>query len=53
MMLEKYQINAVCIPAELMKSITNYRFEMPPKGFPLALFDMHIAENIGLKNLIS
>jgi DNA polymerase-3 subunit alpha/error-prone DNA polymerase len=22
---------------------------MPPKGFPLALFDMHIAENIGFE----
>jgi DNA polymerase-3 subunit alpha/error-prone DNA polymerase len=26
-----------------------YRFEMPPKGFPLALFDMHITENIGFE----
>jgi DNA polymerase-3 subunit alpha/error-prone DNA polymerase len=30
--------------------ITNYTvLEMPPKGFPLALFDMHIAENIGFE----
>jgi hypothetical protein len=37
-----------------LKSITNYTvLEMPPKGFSLALFDMHIAENIGFENLIS
>jgi hypothetical protein len=55
MMLENIQINAVCIPAEYyLKSITNYTvLEMPPKGFSLALFDMHIAENIGFENLIS
>jgi DNA polymerase-3 subunit alpha/error-prone DNA polymerase len=36
------------------RAITNYTvLEMPPKGFPLALFDMHIAENIGFENLIS
>ena len=30
--------------------ITNYTpLEMPPKGFPIALFDMHIAEDIGLE----
>lgn len=29
--------------------ITNYTpLEMPPKGFPIVLFDMHIAEEIGL-----
>lgn len=30
--------------------ITNYTvLEMPPKGFPIALFDMHTAEDIGLE----
>jgi DNA polymerase-3 subunit alpha/error-prone DNA polymerase len=30
--------------------ITNYTpLEMPPKGFPIVLFDMHIAEDIGLE----
>lgn len=30
--------------------ITNYSaLEMPPKGFPIVQFDMHIAENIGLE----
>ncbi|MCC9070969.1 DNA polymerase III subunit alpha [Flavobacterium sp. F-65] len=30
--------------------ITNYSpLEMPPKGFPIVLFDMHIAEDIGLE----
>lgn len=30
--------------------ITSYTpLEMPPKGFPIALFDMHIAEDIGLE----
>jgi DNA polymerase-3 subunit alpha/error-prone DNA polymerase len=54
MMLENIQINAVCIPGILIsEEITNYTvLEMPPKGFP-ALFDMHIAENIGFENLIS
>jgi DNA polymerase-3 subunit alpha/error-prone DNA polymerase len=25
--------------------------EMPPKGFPIVLFDMHVAEDIGFENL--
>jgi DNA polymerase-3 subunit alpha/error-prone DNA polymerase len=30
--------------------ITNYTpFEMPPKGFPIVLFDMHVAEDIGFE----
>lgn len=30
--------------------ITNYTpLEMPPKGFPIVLFDMHIAEDIGFE----
>ncbi|AZI38654.1 DNA polymerase III subunit alpha [Epilithonimonas vandammei] len=30
--------------------ITNYSaLEMPPKGFPIAQFDMHVAEEIGLE----
>ena len=30
--------------------ITDYTvLEMPPKGFPIALFDMHVAEDIGLE----
>ncbi|MBU2062268.1 MAG: DNA polymerase III subunit alpha [Bacteroidetes bacterium] len=30
--------------------ITNYTpLEMPPKGFPIVLFDMHIAESIGFE----
>jgi error-prone DNA polymerase len=32
------------------KPITDYSpLEMPPKGFPIVLFDMHVAEEIGLE----
>jgi hypothetical protein len=51
MMLENIPINAVCIPAEYISEepITNYTVLEMPKGFSLALFDMHIAENIGFE----
>jgi DNA polymerase-3 subunit alpha len=26
-----------------------FALEMPPKGFPIVQFDMHVAEDIGLK----
>jgi DNA polymerase-3 subunit alpha/error-prone DNA polymerase len=55
MMLEKYPNQRSMHSCGILISeepITNYTvLEMPPKG--LALFDMHIAENIGFENLIS
>jgi DNA polymerase-3 subunit alpha/error-prone DNA polymerase len=44
MMLENIQINSMHSCGILISEepITNYTvLEMPPKGFPLALFDMH------------
>jgi DNA polymerase-3 subunit alpha/error-prone DNA polymerase len=50
MMLEKYpnqRILVVLIISE--EPITNFTaLEMPPKGFPIVQFDMHVAD-IGLK----
>jgi DNA polymerase-3 subunit alpha/error-prone DNA polymerase len=53
MMLEKYPNQRSMHSCGILISeepITNYTvLEMPPKGFSLALFDMHIAENIGFE----
>ncbi|WP_281225547.1 DNA polymerase III subunit alpha [Flavobacterium aquiphilum] len=51
MLLEKYPNQRSMHSCGILISeepITNYSvLEMPPKGFPIALFDMHIAEDIG------
>lgn len=51
MMLEKYPNQRSMHSCGILISeepITNYTpLEMPPKGFPIVLFDMHIAEDIG------
>ena len=53
MLLEKYPNQRSMHACGILISeepITNYTpLEMPPKGFPIALFDMHIAEDIGLE----
>jgi len=53
MMLEKYPNQRSMHSCGILISedpITNYTpLEMPPKGFPIVLFDMHIAEDIGLE----
>ena len=53
MMLEKYPNQRSMHSCGILISeepITNYTvLEMPPKGFPIALFDMHVAEGIGLE----
>ncbi|MBZ4036692.1 DNA polymerase III subunit alpha [Flavobacterium sp. 17A] len=53
MMLEKYPNQRSMHSCGILISeepITNYTvLEMPPKGFPIALFDMHIAEDIGFE----
>ncbi|MFD2941800.1 DNA polymerase III subunit alpha [Flavobacterium notoginsengisoli] len=51
MMLEKYPNQRSMHSCGILISeepITNYTpLEMPPKGFPIVLFDMHTAEDIG------
>jgi len=51
MMLEKYPNQRSMHSCGILISeepITNYTpLEMPPKGFPIVLFDMHVAEDIG------
>lgn len=53
MMLEKYPNQRSMHSCGILISeepITNYTpLEMPPKGFPIALFDMHVAEDIGFE----
>ncbi|WP_264523031.1 DNA polymerase III subunit alpha [Flavobacterium sp. N502536] len=53
MMLEKYPNHRSMHACGILISeepITNYTpLEMPPKGFPIVLFDMHIAEEIGFE----
>lgn len=53
MMLEKYPNQRSMHSCGILISeepITNYTpLEMPPKGFPIVLFDMHTAEDIGLE----
>lgn len=53
LMLEKYPNQRSMHSCGILISeepITNYTvLEMPPKGFPIALFDMHVAEDIGLE----
>lgn len=53
MLLEKYPNQRSMHSCGIIISedpITNYTpLEMPPKGFPIALFDMHIAEDIGFE----
>jgi len=53
MLLEKYPNQRSMHSCGILISeepITNYTvLEMPPKGFPIALFDMHTAEEIGLE----
>ncbi|RTY77466.1 DNA polymerase III subunit alpha [Flavobacterium sp. LS1P28] len=53
MMLEKYPNQRSMHSCGILISeepITNYTvLEMPPKGFPIVLFDMHIAEDIGFE----
>jgi len=53
MLMEKYPNQRSMHSCGILISeepITNYTpLEMPPKGFPIALFDMHIAEDIGLE----
>ncbi len=52
-MLEKYPNQRSMHSCGILIShepITNYTaLEMPPKGFPIVQFDMHIAENIGFE----
>lgn len=52
-MLEKYPNQRSMHSCGILISeepITNYTaLEMPPKGFPIVQFDMHVAENIGLE----
>lgn len=51
MLLEKYPNQRSMHSCGILISeepITNYSvLEMPPKGFPIVLFDMHVAEDIG------
>jgi DNA-directed DNA polymerase III PolC len=53
MMLEKYPNQRSMHSCGILISeepITNYTaLEMPPKGFPIVQFDMHIAEDIGFE----
>jgi DNA-directed DNA polymerase III PolC len=53
MMLEKYPNHRSMHSCGIIISeepITNYTpLEMPPKGFPIVLFDMHVAEDIGFE----
>ncbi|OXA74268.1 DNA polymerase III subunit alpha [Flavobacterium aquidurense] len=53
MLLEKYPNQRSMHSCGILISeepITNYTpLEMPPKGFPIVLFDMHTAEDIGLE----
>ena len=53
MMLEKYPNQRSMHSCGIIISeepITNYTpLEMPPKGFPIVLFDMHVAEDIGFE----
>lgn len=53
MLLEKYPNQRSMHSCGILISeepITNYTpLEMPPKGFPIVLFDMHTAEEIGLE----
>jgi DNA-directed DNA polymerase III PolC len=53
MMLEKYPNQRSMHSCGILISeepITNYTIlEMPPKGFPIVLFDMHVAEDIGFE----
>ena len=53
MILEKYPNQRSMHSCGILISeepITNYTpLEMPPKGFPIVLFDMHIAEDIGFE----
>src|SRR6187402_3304516 len=53
MLLEKYPNQRSMHSCGILISeepITNYTvLEMPPKGFPIVLFDMHIAEEIGFE----
>lgn len=53
MLLEKYPNQRSMHSCGILISeepITSYTpLEMPPKGFPIALFDMHTAEEIGLE----
>lgn len=53
MLLEKYPNQRSMHSCGIIISeepITNYTpLEMPPKGFPIVLFDMHIAESIGFE----
>ncbi|UUW08664.1 DNA polymerase III subunit alpha [Flavobacterium plurextorum] len=53
MMLEKYPNQRSMHSCGILISeepLTNYTpLEMPPKGFPIVLFDMHVAEDIGFE----
>lgn len=53
MMLEKYPNQRSMHSCGILISeepITNFTvLEMPPKGFPIVLFDMHVAEDIGFE----
>jgi DNA polymerase III alpha subunit len=53
MMLEKYPNQRSMHSCGILISeepITNYTpLEIPPKGFPIVLFDMHVAEDIGFE----
>ncbi|MBW3519994.1 DNA polymerase III subunit alpha [Flavobacterium sp. NKUCC04_CG] len=53
MLLEKYPNQRSMHACGILISeepLTNYTvLEMPPKGFPIVLFDMHIAEEIGFE----
>jgi len=53
MLLEKYPNQRSMHSCGILiyeEPITNYTpLEMPPKGFPIVLFDMHTAEDIGLE----
>lgn len=53
MMLEKYPNMRSMHSCGILISeepLTNYTpLEMPPKGFPIVLFDMHVAEDIGFE----
>ncbi|EIA08568.1 DNA polymerase III subunit alpha [Flavobacterium frigoris] len=53
MLLEKYPNQRSMHSCGIIISeepITNYTpLEMPPKGFPIVLFDMHVAEDIGFE----
>jgi len=53
MLLEKYPNQRSMHSCGIIISeepITNYTpLEMPPKGFPIVLFDMHVAESIGFE----